>query len=281
MSQLKRASNLDWDSFAPANEGRRKRQKVKPSLGDIRVLTSDSSSDDSSSEKSSRSPLDDQRVHRPTEVYSNLDKSNRCMPCDEDELPIVPVGYVSDEIIKDGRVIFKWPVGLGIGQSRLSKRNVHTVKEENWKVERWFPCFEPGCGKMFKTSEELYVHSRRSSTHKYFEPKKKKSTSTKKQRKQQQQQQQQRNEMEEWEETEQNAERSNYEWHIATDNQTPKQIASIYKLSTRDLVKTNKKYFEGFSVMCRLRKGTHVQISHLEVVSMRTKRRSGEALPRH
>ena len=49
----------------------------------------------------------------------------------------------------------------------------------------------------------------------------------------------------------------------------------------RDLVKTNKKYFEGFSVMCRLRKGTHVQISHLEVVSMRTKRRSGEALPRH
>jgi hypothetical protein len=151
------------------------------------------------------------------------------------------------------------------------------VKEENWKVERWFPCFEPGCGKMFKTSEELYVHSRRSSTHKYFEPKKKKSTSTKKQRKQQQQQQQQRNEMEEWEETEQNAERSNYEWHIATDNQTPKQIASIYKLSTRDLVKTNKKYFEGFSVMCRLRKGTHVQISHLEVVRMRTKRRSGEA----
>ncbi|GMH48378.1 hypothetical protein TrRE_jg6124 [Triparma retinervis] len=61
--------------------------------------------------------------------------------------------------------------------------------------------------------------------------------------------------------------RSSYpfiEFHEAMDNETPAQIAKIYRVPVEALVKKNKEYFVGFSSDSPLERGTQVQINKLE-----------------
>ena len=63
--------------------------------------------------------------------------------------------------------------------------------------------------------------------------------------------------------------RSSYpfiEFHEAMDNETPAQIAKIYRVPVEALVKKNKEYFVGFSSDSPLERGTQVQINKLEKV---------------
>jgi hypothetical protein len=108
-----------------------------------------------------------------------LNRLDQGTPYNEGEdpaiLPFVSLGQVNEQLIKEGKVVFKWPEGMSIGQSRVSKRQagkdrVNNDSYDNWQVLTWFPCLEVGCGKKFKTHADLKRHQRMASSHKNYKP---------------------------------------------------------------------------------------------------------------
>jgi LysM domain len=58
---------------------------------------------------------------------------------------------------------------------------------------------------------------------------------------------------------------SEIRWHIAKENDTPRTIAKMYNLSTYDVVEKNKCRLPGLVSSSRLKEGTRVKVSHLDV----------------
>jgi len=56
------------------------------------------------------------------------------------------------------------------------------------------------------------------------------------------------------------------QWHVAKENETPKSIARKLNLSCSDLVRANKGRLEGLLSSSRLKAGTRIKISHLDVI---------------
>jgi LysM domain len=58
---------------------------------------------------------------------------------------------------------------------------------------------------------------------------------------------------------------SEIRWHIAKENDTPRTIAKMYNLSTYDIVERNKCRLPGLMSSSRLKEGTKIKVSHLDV----------------
>jgi predicted GNAT family N-acyltransferase len=58
---------------------------------------------------------------------------------------------------------------------------------------------------------------------------------------------------------------SEIRWHVAKENDTPRTIAKMYNLSTFDMVERNKCRLPGLISSSRLKEGTRVKVSHLDV----------------
>jgi hypothetical protein len=58
------------------------------------------------------------------------------------------------------------------------------------------------------------------------------------------------------------------QFYIAKENDTPRKIAKMFQVSCIDLVEANKARLPGLMSSSRLRDGTKVKVSHLDVLDV-------------
>jgi hypothetical protein len=56
------------------------------------------------------------------------------------------------------------------------------------------------------------------------------------------------------------------QWHVAKEDETPREIAKLYDVSSKDVVEANKRRLPGLVSTARLKRGTRIKVSHLHIL---------------